>query len=65
MPAIYRASGGHPELVGDAGFGFSAAEEIPALLDRLLAEYESARARIAVLPISEVADRYLAVMGLR
>jgi len=36
LPAIYADSGGHPELVGDAGFAFSHPEEIPPLLDRKL-----------------------------
>jgi glycosyltransferase involved in cell wall biosynthesis len=64
LPAIYLRSGGHPEIVGNAGFGFEAQEEIPALLDRLVAEYAARQAQIALPTLSEVADRYLAVMGL-
>lgn len=64
LPAIYARSGGHPELVGEAGFGYDVKEEIPALLDRLIAEYDERRARIEVASLAEVADRYLAVMGL-
>jgi glycosyltransferase involved in cell wall biosynthesis len=63
LPTIYARSGGHPELVGDAGFGFDAAEEIPALLDRLVDEHEDRRTRIAIPSLREVADRYLAAMG--
>jgi hypothetical protein len=64
LPAIYAASGGHPEIVGDAGFGFSAQEEIPDLLDRLMDEYEQRRERIAIPTLARVADQYLSVMGL-
>lgn len=64
LPAIYANSGGHPEIVGEAGFGFSAKEEIPALLDRLVDEYEARRARIAIPTLATVADQYLSAMGL-
>ena len=62
LPAVYRTSGGHPELVGDGGLPFSKPEELPDVLDRLVAELEDRRAAIRVLPLSEVADRYLEVL---
>ena len=34
LPALYRKSGGHPEIVKEAGLGFDAAEEIPALFGK-------------------------------
>ena len=40
LPAIYLKSGGHPEIVGEAGFGFSVKEDILGLLDRLVREYK-------------------------
>lgn len=64
LPAIYADSGGHPELVGEAGFGFDEPEAIPGLLDRLVEEYEQRRARISIPSLAEVADRYLDAMGL-
>jgi glycosyltransferase involved in cell wall biosynthesis len=64
MPALYLRSGGHPEIVGEAGFGFESAEEIPALLDRLVAEYEIRQGRIAVPSIKDVTSAYLSVMEL-
>jgi glycosyltransferase involved in cell wall biosynthesis len=64
LPTIYARSGGHPELVGDAGFGFDHREEIPELLDRLRAEYDDRRSRIAIPSLSEVATHYLDVLGL-
>lgn len=64
LPAIYAASGGHPEIVGEAGFGFSSPEAVPALLDRLVDEYEQRRERIAIPTLAQVTDQYLSVMGL-
>lgn len=62
LPAAYLRSGGHPELVGEAGIGFDAAEELPDVLARLRDELEPRRAAIQVAPISKVADRYLEVL---
>jgi glycosyltransferase involved in cell wall biosynthesis len=62
LPAVYRRSGGHPELVGDAGVGFSAAEEVPEALELLVAELDDRRAAIRVPSLAEVADRYLEVL---
>jgi glycosyltransferase involved in cell wall biosynthesis len=63
LPALYRASGGHPELVGDAGVPFDEPEEVPDALDRLVAELEQRRAAIRVVPLADVADRYLEVLA--
>jgi len=62
LPAVYRKSGGHPELVGDAGVPFDAADEAAAALDRLVAELEERRTAIRMAPIDDVADRYLEVL---
>jgi glycosyltransferase involved in cell wall biosynthesis len=64
LPAIYLNSGGHPEIVGAGGLPFTSAEEIPALLDRLVSEYSSFAARIRAPRIADVADAYLRVMNL-
>ena len=67
LPAIYLNSGGHPEIVGEAGFGFSSIsskEEIPELLGRIVDEYEDRQARISIPTLHDVANRYLAVMGI-
>ena len=63
LPAVFRASGGHPELVGDAGIAFDEPDEVPGALDRLVAELDERRAAIRIVPLSEVADRYLEVLG--
>jgi len=62
LPAVFRRSGGHRELVGEAGIGFDDAEEVPAALERLRGELEQRRAAIRVSPLAEVADRYLEVL---
>jgi glycosyltransferase involved in cell wall biosynthesis len=64
LPIVYVESGSNPEIVGEAGLGFSSQEEIPELLNRLIDEYEEHQAKIAVSKLAEVADQYLAVMGL-
>jgi glycosyltransferase involved in cell wall biosynthesis len=62
LPAAFLRSGGHPELVGDAGIGFDEPEELPDVLRRLRDELDERRARIRVPSISDVADRYLAAL---
>jgi glycosyltransferase involved in cell wall biosynthesis len=62
LPAAFLASGGHPELVGDAGVPFDVPEELPDALERLVRELDDRRAAIRVAPLSEVADRYLEVL---
>jgi glycosyltransferase involved in cell wall biosynthesis len=65
LPALYVRSGSNPELVGAAGWAFDGDDELPSLLDRVPEELEDRRARIRVTSLSEVADRYVDVLGLR
>jgi glycosyltransferase involved in cell wall biosynthesis len=62
LPALYRRSGGHPEIVGEAGVGFDGPEDVLSALDQLAAELDERRAAIRVPSLSEVADRYLEVL---
>jgi glycosyltransferase involved in cell wall biosynthesis len=62
LPAAFLRSGGHPELVGEAGVGFDDPEELPGVLEQLSAELEERRAAIRVPALAEVAGRYLAVL---
>jgi glycosyltransferase involved in cell wall biosynthesis len=62
LPAAFRRSGGHPELVGAAGIGFDDAEELPDVLAKLAAELDARRAAIHVPRLADVADRYLEVL---
>lgn len=64
LPALYLMSGGHPEIVREAGFGFDAPEQIPALLDRLVENYEGCKAKIAIPSLSDICTEYLKVLEL-
>lgn len=64
LPALYRDSGGHPELVGEAGLPFARPEEIPELLERLAAEWRERRDRIRTPDIRDVAERYLEALRI-
>jgi len=64
LPALYLDSGGSAEAVREAGFAFRERDEIPALLDRLVDEYELRQAAISLPSVEEVADGYLDVLGL-
>jgi len=62
LPVAYRESGGHPELVGDAGLPFSEPEELRGVLEQLARELADRRSAITVTSLSDVADRYLEVL---
>jgi glycosyltransferase involved in cell wall biosynthesis len=64
LPAVFRDSGGHPELVGNGGLSFSADEEIPEALNRMVDGLDAFREAIAIPSVASVADRYLDVLGL-
>ena len=64
LPALYLRSGGHPELVGRGGLAFDDAAEVPALAERLLEEWRELRKRISTVSLAEVADRYVAALGI-
>jgi hypothetical protein len=62
---VYRDSGGHPELVGDGGLPFHEDPDVPDVLARLLGDLEERRRAIRVPALADVADAYLALLGLR
>jgi len=64
LPALYANSGGHPELVGDAGLPFDEVSDIPSRLDQLIEEYETRQASIQIPSLEEIADQYLQAMNL-
>ena len=64
LPAVYLASGGHPELVGEAGVPFAAPEDIPDALVSIASDLDGYRSRIVVPSLADVADAYLGVLGL-
>lgn len=62
LPAVYLNSGGHPELVGAGGCGFSAPEEALSAINIIADNYAGYQSQIHVTPMSEVALRYLCVL---
>jgi len=64
LPAVYLQSGGHSEIVNQAGMGFEAAEQIPALLEKVVDEYELFQSRISNPSIQEVSESYLKILEL-
>jgi glycosyltransferase involved in cell wall biosynthesis len=64
LPAIYACSGGHPELVGNGGYGFDHREQIPDLLFHLADNLEKVRNAINVPSLEQVAIAYLQAMGI-
>jgi len=62
LPALALRSGGHPELVGEGGMVFEGTVDVLARLDDLVAKYEEKQSRIKVSALSEIADRYLAIL---
>ena len=63
LPAAFAVSGGHPEIVGEAGLPFASPEELPAVLARLADELDVRRVAIRVPALAEVAGRYLEVLA--
>lgn len=64
LPAIHLQSGGHPEIVNQAGVGFEAAEQIPELLNQIVDGYESFQSRISLPSIEDVSEQYLKTLEL-
>jgi glycosyltransferase involved in cell wall biosynthesis len=65
LPAIFLKSGGHQEIVGEAGLGFDSEVEIPGLLDHLINEFEIRQTQILLPTLSDVADQYLSIMKIQ
>ena len=64
LPAVFRASGGHPELVGEAGVPFDEPTRFPTRSTGSSPSSTSGGRRSAIAPLAEVADRYLEVLGV-
>jgi glycosyltransferase involved in cell wall biosynthesis len=64
LPAVYLQSGGHPEIVKQAGVGFEAAEQILGLLDQVVDGYDAFQSAISLPSIQEVSEQYLKVLEL-
>jgi hypothetical protein len=58
LPALVFRDGGHPAIVGAGGDTFVEAEEIPALLERMVCHYEDVQRMINIPGIDNVVDSY-------
>jgi glycosyltransferase involved in cell wall biosynthesis len=62
LPVAYLASGGHPELVGDAGLPFETPDQLLDVIARLDSGLDERREAIRIPSLEDVADRYLEVL---
>jgi glycosyltransferase involved in cell wall biosynthesis len=59
LPAVFRKSGGHPELVGHGGEGFNDEAEMLEALDKVAENYELYQSKLAPPRLEEVVNQYL------
>lgn len=64
LPPVYLDSGGHPELAGGAGRGFTRPEEIPDMLEAMRDTWSQQREQIRIPTLAEIADQYMDVLSL-
>lgn len=62
LPVLYRNSGGHPELVQNAGLPFDAPDQIPDLLPQLAQHLPAYQQKIRVPSLYDTANQYLNVL---
>ncbi|MEM6883876.1 MAG: glycosyltransferase family 4 protein [Verrucomicrobiota bacterium] len=62
LPVLYLKSGGHPELVGEAGEAFLDIDEALSGLDRVAANIDEYRERLNPPRLNEIVDAYLEVL---
>ena len=59
LPAVFNKDGGHPEIVGDGGEGFTGTDDVLEALERVSADIAGYRSRIVIPGLEAVADAYL------
>lgn len=62
LPAVYLNSGGHPELVKEGGAPFTSTEDLIQAIEKVAENYSSYQDKIKVTSLSEVGDKYLAIL---
>ena len=62
LPAVFRQSGGHPELVGEAGVGFTDEKTALLAIEKVAEDIKSFQSKIRVQTFEEVAKKYLEVL---
>jgi len=63
LPVIALNDGGHPEIVNCGGLLFARQEEIPAMLEHIIADYVGYQQRIRVHSLDEVVERYYSFLS--
>ena len=61
LPAVYRNTGGNPELVGKGGLPFADESDVLVQLDKVVTDYQAFRDNIVTKSIDEIAESYLEV----
>lgn len=61
LPAVYKLSGGHPELVEKGGEGFNDESDVLEAIDKVANDYSNYQSKISNPTISETADKYMKV----
>ncbi|MBX4206180.1 glycosyltransferase family 4 protein [Candidatus Parcubacteria bacterium] len=64
LPAVFRRSGGHPELVREGGEGFTGESDILQAIDKVAGDFSTYQAKISNPTLEETADKYLKAFGL-
>jgi glycosyltransferase involved in cell wall biosynthesis len=64
LPVAYLDSGSHGELVGEGGVPFAAAEQSADAIHLIAGSHDRFATRVRAPALADVADAYLAVMGL-
>lgn len=64
LPTVFVRSGGHPELVKEAGEGFTENEEALEAIDKVAANYVSYQNKISNPTLAETTDKYLKAFKL-
>lgn len=65
LPSIYNTKAANHEIVGYSGLGFSDVNEIFPCIERIVNSYENFRNLITIPNISDVADKYLALLSMK
>lgn len=61
LPAVFLNSGGHPELVKEAGEAFNSTEDLLSAISKVSEGYVQYQQKIRVSPLSRVVEEYLKV----
>lgn len=59
LPAVARASGGHPEIVKEGGVLFSSPEEVLKAIDAVAHNYHTYQSKIVLSTMQDTSERYI------